>query len=53
MAAKRQYQRPEIKKVKLTPEETVLQVCKTATGTAQSNRRCHQTGNCNNNATGS
>lgn len=31
--AKRSYKKPEVFEVKLTPEEAVLQICKTGAGT--------------------
>ena len=40
--AKKQYEKPHIKKVKLAPEEAVLQVCKTgsAGGWGNAPQRC-------------
>jgi len=44
MEEKKSYQRPEIKRVNLVPEEAVLTGCKTAAGTAKSaSRKCRST----------
>ena len=53
MKAKKSYQRPEIKKVNLVPQEAVLTICKAASGTAKNaGRTCRSTG-CINNTVGS
>ena len=54
MAVKKSYKKPEMKMVKLTPEEAVLAGCKNAAGTGRSGRRCTKSGAlCRNNQVGS
>ncbi|MBU0605105.1 MAG: hypothetical protein KKH77_02320 [Candidatus Omnitrophica bacterium] len=53
MTVKKQYRKPEIRKIRLAPEECCITGCKTATGPDKSNRRCRKTGSCGNNAPGS
>lgn len=52
MEKRRQYQKPELKEIKLLPDEAVLGICKGA-GTAPRNRRCRTVGRCRNNRFGS
>ena len=53
MTVKKQYQKPEIRKIKLAPEECCITGCKTTAGTSKSGNNCHKTGACKNNAAGS
>ena len=53
MTVKKSYRKPEVRRIKLAPEECCIAGCKTASGTAKSNQRCHKTGACANNAVGS
>ena len=50
---KKLYKKPEIKKVKLTPEDAVLANCKGPTGSNKNSGRCRSAGNCKSNAAGS
>jgi hypothetical protein len=52
MEKRKQYQKPELKEVKLLPDEAVLAFCKGA-GTARGTRRCRTVGRCQNNRFGS
>lgn len=49
---KKAYHKPEIKQVKLVPEEAVLQFCKTTVGSFKGPGRCVSVGNCQNKAPG-
>ena len=53
MNKKKNYQRPEIKKVALTPEEAVLTFCKAAGGTNRSVGKCETDAKCANRNPGS
>lgn len=53
MTVKKQYRKPEIRKIKLAPEECCITGCKTTTGSAKSGRTCRKTGACVNSAAGS
>jgi hypothetical protein len=50
---KRSYQKPQIKEVRLIPEEAVLANCKSATGTNSKSPRCRSIAACTNKAVGS
>ena len=54
MLEKKKYQKPQIKEVRLTPEEAVLAQCKAPTGSAQASQpaRC-KTPTCANRLQGS
>jgi len=45
MTKKKYYQKPEVKKVALVPEEAVLVNCKTTSGTVKNAARC-RSGSC-------
>ncbi len=49
---RRAYEKPQIKKVKLTPQDAVLTGCKTTMNAAASGKRCSEAG-CVNKAAGS
>ena len=53
MNKKKNYQKPEIKKVALTPEEAVLAFCKAASGTNRSTGKCESDAKCTNRTIGS
>ena len=43
---KKQYQKPEVKEVMLTPEDAVLANCKAATGANKNPARCRSLATC-------
>lgn len=49
---KKAYHKPEIKQVKLVPEEAVLQFCKTTFGLERTDGKCRTASNCQNKALG-
>ena len=53
MSKKKNYQKPEIKKVALTPEEAVLTFCKAAIGGNRSVGKCQSAAKCTNKTPGS
>ncbi len=50
---KKEYQTPQIKEVKLSPEEAVLTACKAATGDLKAQFGCKGPDSCVNKASGS
>lgn len=50
---KRSYQKPQIKEVKLVPEEAVLLNCKAVTGANRAAPKCRSVSACTNLAAGS
>lgn len=50
MSNKKSYSKPQIKKVKLIPEEAVLGGCKQAVGANKTAARCASAATCPNNA---
>lgn len=43
---KKTYARPELKRIRLVPEEAILAGCKINRGTGPHGRNCRQTGPC-------
>jgi hypothetical protein len=50
---RRSYQKPQIKEVKLIPEDAVLQNCKSSVGATKTASRCASSANCDNRIVGS
>ncbi len=53
MEKRKKYQKPEIEKVALTPDEAVLTFCKGDVGTNRSGGKCVSDASCRNKAIGS
>ena len=50
---KKIYRKPEVKEVRLTPEDAVLANCKSPSGTNKQAGRCRSAGNCKSGVAGS